>query len=95
VQALLNEFARAFYDADVLAVCDIYPAGETPIPGITAEAVAQAIKTHGHKDVTLVKSLKDVPAWLVERSREGDMVITMGAGSVYKSGEEFVRQLQS
>jgi UDP-N-acetylmuramate--alanine ligase len=64
VQALLNEFARAFYDADVLSVCDIYPAGETPIPGVTAEAVAQAIETHGHKDTTLVKSLKDVPAWL-------------------------------
>src|SRR6266704_2871508 len=95
VQALLNEFARAFYDADVLAVCDIYPAGEAPIPGVSAEAVAQAIKTHGHKDVTLVKSLADVPGWLKERAREGDMVITMGAGSVYKAGEEFVRQLQS
>ncbi len=94
VQALLNEFARAFYDADVLAVCDIYPAGEAPIPGVTVEAVTQAIKTHGHKDVTLVKSLKDVPDWLKERAREGDMVITMGAGSVYKAGEEFVRHLR-
>jgi UDP-N-acetylmuramate--alanine ligase len=94
VQALLNDFARAFYDADVLAVCDIYPAGEAPLPGVTAEVVTQAIKTHGHKDVTLVKSLQDVPAWLKERTREGDMVITMGAGSVYKAGEEFVKLLQ-
>jgi len=95
VQALMNEFARAFYDADVLAVCDIYPAGEAPLAGVTAEAVTQAIKTHGHKDVTLVKSLKDVPAWLQERARDGDMVITMGAGSVYKAGEEFVGLLRS
>ncbi len=93
VQALLGEFARAFYDADVLAVCDIYPAGETPIAGITAEAVAQAIKTHGHKDVTLVKDLKDVPEWLRGRARDGDMVITMGAGSVYRAGDEYLKIL--
>jgi UDP-N-acetylmuramate--alanine ligase len=94
VQALLGEFARAFYDADVLAVTDIYPAGEAPIAGVTAETVARAIEDHGHKDVTLVKDLAQVPAWLEERAREGDMVITMGAGSVYKAGEEFARRLQ-
>ena len=95
VQALINEFARAFYDADVLAVTDIYPAGEAPIPEVTAEAVTRAIKEHGHKDVTLVKDLKDVPAWLQSRVREGDMVVTMGAGSVYKAGDEFLNRLRS
>jgi UDP-N-acetylmuramate--alanine ligase len=95
VQALLGEFGRSFYDADVLAVCDIYPAGETPIPGITAEGVARAIEEHGHKDVTLVRDIKDVPAWLQERAREGDMVITMGAGSVYKAGDEFLNRLRT
>ncbi|HZM70339.1 MAG TPA: UDP-N-acetylmuramate--L-alanine ligase [Candidatus Cryosericum sp.] len=90
VKALLQEFAGAFEGADVLAVTDIYPAGEAPIPGVTAEAVARAIKERGHGDVTLVKELKDVPAWLAERAREGDMVITLGAGSVYKAGEQFL-----
>jgi UDP-N-acetylmuramate--alanine ligase len=90
VQALLTDFARAFYDADVLAVTDIYPAGETPIPGVNAEGVAHAIEEHGHKDVTLVKDIKDVPAWLKQRAREGDMVITMGAGSVWRAGEEYL-----
>jgi UDP-N-acetylmuramate--alanine ligase len=94
VQALLGDFARAFYDADVLAVTDIYPAGEAPIPGVTVEAVASAIKDHGHKDVTLVKDLAEVPAWLQSRAREGDMVITLGAGSVYKAGEEYLRILK-
>ena len=93
VRALLGEFARAFYDADVLAVTDIYPAGESPIPGVTCEIVARAIEDHGHKDVTLVKDLKAVPAWLKERAREGDLVITMGAGNVYKAGEEFAKSL--
>jgi UDP-N-acetylmuramate--alanine ligase len=94
VKALLGEFARSFYDADVLAVCDIYPAGEAPLPGVTSEAMAQAIKTHGHKDVTLVKDLKEVPGWLQERARDGDLVVTMGAGSVYKAGDEFLKILQ-
>jgi UDP-N-acetylmuramate--alanine ligase len=93
VQALLNEFARAFYDADVLAVTDIYPAGEAPIAGVSAEAVAHAIKDHGHKDVTLVRDLKEIPGWLASRAREGDMVITLGAGSVWKPGEEFLKAL--
>jgi UDP-N-acetylmuramate--alanine ligase len=94
VRALLGEFARAFYDADVLAVTDIYPAGEIPLPGVTAEGVARAIEEHGHKDVTLVKDLKDAPAWLKGRAREGDMVITMGAGSVYRAADEFLRLLR-
>jgi UDP-N-acetylmuramate--alanine ligase len=94
VRALLNEFARAFYDADVLAVTDIYPAGEPPIAGVDAPAVARAIEDHGHKDVTLVRDLKDVPAWLLSRAREGDMVITLGAGSVYKAGEDYLRRLR-
>jgi len=91
VRALLNEFARSFYDADVLAVTDIYPAGEEEIPGVTAEAMAQAIEKHGHKDVTLVKELKDVPEWLARRCREGDMVLTLGAGSVHRAGEDFLK----
>ena len=94
VQALLGEFARAFDDADVLAVTDIYPAGETPLPGVTAESVARAIEDHGHKDVTLVKDLKSVPAWIRQRARDGDMVITLGAGSVYRAGDEYLRLLK-
>jgi UDP-N-acetylmuramate--alanine ligase len=94
VQALLTEFARAFYDADVLAVTDIYPAGEAPLPGVNAEAVAAAIEDHGHKDVTLVKDLAQIPAWLKGRVRDNDMVITLGAGSVWKAGDEFLRLLK-
>ncbi len=94
LQALMGEFARAFYDADVLAVTDVYAAGETPIPGVTADSVARAIENHGHKDVTLVKDLKDVPAWIRQRAREGDMVITLGAGSVYRAGDEYLKLMK-
>jgi UDP-N-acetylmuramate--alanine ligase len=95
VQALLSDFARAFYDADVLAVTDIYPAGERPIEGVNPEAMARAIEDHGHKDVTLVRELDAVPAWLQRRVREGDMVITLGAGSVHRAGDAFLKLLKS
>ena len=93
VQALLTEFARAFYDADLLVVTDIYPAGEKPIQGIDAEAMARAIKEHGHKNVSVVRDLESVPAWLVSQAREGDMVITLGAGSVHRAGDRFLELL--
>ncbi len=91
VQALMSEFARAFHDADLLAVTDIYPAGEAPIPGVTSEAMARAITDHGHKDVTLVRDLNEVPAWLARRAHEGDMVLTLGAGSVHQAGDAFLK----
>ncbi len=93
VQALLTEFARAFYDADLLVVTDIYPAGEKPIQGVDAEAMARAIKEHGHKNVSVVRDLESVPAWLVSQAREGDMVITLGAGSVHRAGDRFLELL--
>ena len=52
----------------------------------------EAIREHGHHDVTLVKDLKDVPAFLQERTRPGDLVITMGAGSVWRAGKSFLKQ---
>jgi UDP-N-acetylmuramate--alanine ligase len=91
VRSLMSDFARAFHDADVLAVTDIYPAGEAPIPGVTSEVMARAITDHGHKDVTLVRALDEVPAWLARRAREGDMVLTLGAGSVHRAGDAFLK----
>jgi UDP-N-acetylmuramate--alanine ligase len=94
VQALMAEFAGAFQDADLVAVTDIYPAGESPIAGVSSAEVARAMKAQGHPDVTLVRELKDVPGWLRERARAGDMVITLGAGSVVRAGEEYLKQIR-
>ena len=93
-RALHDEFARCFENADVLAVTDIYPAGEAPIPGVSGESLAEAIRRQGHRDVTLVRDLKDVPDFLVSRVKPGDMVITLGAGSVWRAGEEFLRRME-
>jgi UDP-N-acetylmuramate--alanine ligase len=92
IAALRDDFARCFADADVLAVTEIYPAGEAPLPGVDAAMLAEAIRGAGHGDVSLVRDLKDVPAFLTERTRPGDLVITMGAGSVWRAGEEFLKQ---
>ena len=93
-RALHDEFARCFENADVLVVTDIYPAGETPIPGVSGESLAEATRRQGHRDVTLVRDLKDVPDFLISRVKPGDMVITLGAGSVWRAGEEFLRRLE-
>ncbi len=81
-QALFQEFLTAFYQADVLIVTDVYAAGEAPIEGATAEALAAGITSHGHKDVTYLPSLDEVSDHVANIVEPGDMVITLGAGSV-------------
>jgi len=82
VQALAAEFARSFYEADVLIVLPIYPAGEDPIPGVTASTLDEAIRKHGHRDVTLVEGLDEAEAAVRAIVEPGDLVITLGAGDV-------------
>ncbi len=94
-KALHDEFARSFQNCDVLLVTDIYPAGEAPLPGVSGESLTEAIRREGHQDVTLVPDLQDVPAILEKRVRPGDLLITMGAGSVWKAGEEFLKRVGS
>ena len=94
-KALHDEFARSFQNCDVLLVTDIYPAGEAPLPGVSGESLTEAIRREGHQDVTLVPDLQDVPAILEKKVRPGDLLITMGAGSVWKAGEEFLKRVGS
>jgi len=91
-QALWDEFCRAFHQADVLLVTDIYPASEEPIPGVTAEALATAIAEHGHRSAAFAGDLKAATEALAAEAREGDVVLTLGAGSVWTAGEELVRR---
>jgi len=81
---LQNEFARAFYDADVLVLTDIYPAREEPIAGVTGEMLADLARRHGHRDVHYVADKTALPTHLAEMAHENDMVITMGAGDIWR-----------
>jgi UDP-N-acetylmuramate--alanine ligase len=91
---LLPEFATAFNDADVLMVLGIYAASEEPIPGITGDALAQAVRSHGHREVTYVEKRADAAAALLPKLREGDLVVTLGAGDVTQVGPELLQLLE-
>jgi UDP-N-acetylmuramate--alanine ligase len=85
-----EEFGRAFFNADVLVVTDVYPAREEPIQGVTGELIVNAARDFGHKQVHYVPDKTKVPAFLASIVRSGDIVITMGAGDIWKFGEEFI-----
>lgn len=84
---LFDEFLTAFYDADVVAVMDIYSAQEDEIPGISGKLLAEGIKKHGHKEVYYVGDKDSSLNFLKNFLKEGDLLITLGAGDVYKVGE--------
>jgi UDP-N-acetylmuramate--alanine ligase len=90
-QALADEFHRAFSRADSVVVTEIYPAGELPIPGVSGRALADGIAAAGHRDVRFEADLERIPSLLEQITSSGDLVITLGAGSVWKAGEAFLK----
>jgi len=94
-QHLWDEFCRAFHLADLLLLADIYPAGEEAIPGITSETLAEAIGRRGHRQVIYVGDLRGAGERLGKEVREGDVVLTLGAGSVWTAGDDLLKRRQS
>ncbi|MCA9477119.1 MAG: UDP-N-acetylmuramate--L-alanine ligase, partial [Nitrospira sp.] len=90
---LVSEFAKAFDQADMVFVMDIYPAGETPIPGISGEMLAQAMKEAGHPSVHWVNGDPALAQKIREALQEGDVFLTLGAGDVWKTGKEILANL--
>ena len=88
--ALEEEFTRAFNHAAVLVLLPIYAAGEHPLPGVTGERLAAQINKFGHRDVSYAESFEEAQRILEEKLREGDLLITLGAGDVWKIGDEFL-----
>jgi len=87
---LHEKFGPVFLNADVLVITEIYPAGEKPIEGITAELIYNAVKKSGHRDVHYIPKTKDIIKFLHETLREGDLLLTLGAGNIYKIGEKIL-----
>ncbi|GAB4182345.1 MAG: UDP-N-acetylmuramate--L-alanine ligase [Calditrichia bacterium] len=83
-QRFLSEFAHSFFEVDELIVTDIYPAREKPIPGITSELLVEEIVKIGHKNCTYLSDFNEIRDYLKNHISEGDMVITLGAGSINK-----------
>jgi len=93
-QALLDQFARSFYHSDVLLLTEIYAASEPPIPGITGSLMMQRIAEHGHHDILFCPTLEDMAGRLETMARPGDLVITLGAGSIWQVGERLLKKLK-
>ncbi len=91
---LFNEFCNCFADCDELILTDIYAASETPIPGITSEALAEGVRKALGKEVTYISRLAKAEEYLEAKAEAGDLILTVGAGDVFKVGEELVRELE-
>ena len=90
---LADDFARAFYDADVLVLTDVFAAREEPIEGVSGQMLADLAREVGHRDVQYVPDKAQLPVVLAGLVRPGDLVVTMGAGDVYRYGQAFLDRL--
>ena len=94
-QLLQQEFAEAFDDADVLFFTDIYAASEAPIPGVDGHLIPDLVqKRHPGKEIHYVENVNEMAKALYDFVKPGDMIITMGAGSIYRAGEELIQLVE-
>lgn len=89
------EFGRSFLNSDVFVCTDVYPARETQIEGITGELVSNAAKSFGHKHVIYEPDKNKLPELLKEIYQEDDIIVTMGAGDIWKYGEKFIELIKN
>jgi len=91
---LFAELTRAFNRADVLLLTEVYAAGEEPIPEADSAHLADAIRAHGHRDVTHIRSDQSLLESVLQRLQPGDVVLTLGAGDITRLGPQVVASLQ-
>jgi UDP-N-acetylmuramate--alanine ligase len=94
-QALMDDFARAFHQADTVHLVDIYAASETPIAGVSSEALAEKMQTFGHRGVVYAGSMDAGIQSVLEAAVSGDAILTLGAGSVSQAGDRIIEKLRS
>lgn len=92
-QKLVEEFGRSFYDATVLFVTGIYAASEEPIEGVSGANIVEAARRHGHRDAEYVEDMDALYERAMNVIRPGDVVVTLGAGDIYKVGERILASL--
>jgi UDP-N-acetylmuramate--alanine ligase len=91
-RALFEDFTRAFYESDLLVVLPIYAAGEEKIDGVEGFALFEEIQRHGHKDVVYAESLETAVSHLRTILASNDILLTLGAGDVWKVGEMLLKE---
>lgn len=95
LQDLFEEFSTCFNDADSIIVADVYEAGEAPIEGIHKQSLADAIQSHGHRDVSALPSTGDLAQIIADKAQPGDYVICMGAGNITAWAYDLPKQLEA
>ncbi|MGM9582496.1 MAG: UDP-N-acetylmuramate--L-alanine ligase, partial [Phascolarctobacterium sp.] len=91
---LFDEFCQCFRDCDELVIVDVYAAGEDPIPGVNSAKLAEGIQAATGQKVLYIPRLYKAEEYLQEQAKAGDLIMTIGAGDVFKIGEELVRELE-
>ena len=92
---LKEEFGKAFFQADKVIITDIYPAREGKIPGVSGAIIKEQCRDFGHKDVLYIEDMNDVPEYLNNELKEGDMVLLLGAGNIYKIAEDILEKIRN
>lgn len=92
-RGLFDEFTRSFYQSDILIVLPIYAASEQPIDGVNSETLCEAIRNHGHKDVSFAPDFTQALSMVTHKMKKEDMILTLGAGDVYTLGERLLEIL--
>ena len=93
-QLLLEDFSTAFVDCDELILANIYSAGEDPIEGIDSKLLAKRVVDTTKKDVKCFEDFADIETYLKDRAHDGDLIMTVGAGDIYRIGEALVAELK-
>ncbi|HLJ13639.1 MAG TPA: hypothetical protein VKV15_04025, partial [Bryobacteraceae bacterium] len=93
-QLLMDDFGRAFHQADAVYVLDIYAASEKPVAGVTAEVLAEKIRAFGHRSVKYAGTIERGVEEICRDAQSGDLVLTLGAGNVWQAGEKLLERLR-
>jgi UDP-N-acetylmuramate--alanine ligase len=94
-KALMEDFAKAFHQADTVHVLDIYAASEQPMEGVTSQALVEAMKAFGHRGATYSGAMEAGIQSIVRAAQAGDAIVTLGAGSVSQAGPQILEKLRS
>lgn len=92
---LMDEFAKAFHAADQVYLMDIYGASEKPINGVTAEALAERLRSFGHKGAVYVGTAERAVEAVLASAKPGDLALTLGAGNVWQTGDRLLESLKT
>ena len=90
---LFEEFVSCFKESDILILTEIYSAGEAPIAGVTGKLLAERIKEQIGQEVVYIEQRSDISQYLADIAKDGDLIITMGAGDIFLTGEELLESL--